>query len=146
MQKILLVCDDSVLAMLYCEELAEEGYTLVVANKVGQLYPKIESEKPDLVLVDCYLGHDGESDLCEGLNNAGYTVPLVVFCTDHPPARREATPMGMVLWVFRSSDLGDLKKALRKAVTGEFPPSDFSPGGFNHKLAMSEQISFDWSK
>jgi DNA-binding response OmpR family regulator len=143
--KILLVCDDDILAMLYCEELAEEGYTVILANKVAQLYPKIESDKPDLVVMDCYLSHDDESDLCEGLTDAGYSIP-VVFCTDQPPARCEATPMGMVHWVFRSSDLSNLKTALRKAVTGEFPPSDYSPRIVNHKARIAEQISFDWMK
>lgn len=145
MPKILLVCDDDVLAMLYCEELAEEGYTVMVANKVGQLYPKIESEKPDLVLVDCYLGRYGESDLCEGLNKAGYMAPAI-FCSDHPPARREAAPMGMVHWVFKSWDLTKLKTALSKAVTGEFPPCGVSPSSVNHKPAIAEQISFHWGK
>jgi DNA-binding NtrC family response regulator len=143
--KILLVCDDDILAMLYSEELAEEGHTVVVANEVAQLYPKIESDKPDLVIIDCYLSHDGESDLCEALTDAGYTVP-VVFCTDHPPARREATPMSMVHWVFRSSDLTNLKTALRKAVTGKFPPSDYSPRTVNDNARIAEQISFDWMK
>jgi DNA-binding response OmpR family regulator len=145
MAKILLVCDDDVLAMLYCEELADEGYTVVVANRVGQLYPKIESEKPDLVLVDCYLDRCGESDLCEGLSNAGYMVPAV-FCSDHPPARREAGSMGMVHWVFRSSDLTDLKAAVGKAVTGEFPPCNLSQSCVDRKPAIAEQISFDWRK
>lgn len=145
MPKILLVCDDDVLAMLYCEELAEEGYTVAVANRVAQLYPKIESEKPDLVLVDCHLGSYGESDLCEGLNNAGYMV-AAIFCSDHPPARRDAVSMGMVHWVFRSSDLTNLKRVLRKTVTGEPLSCNVSPSCVNHKPAMSEQISFDWRK
>jgi DNA-binding response OmpR family regulator len=145
MPKILLVCDDDVLALLYCEELAEEGYTVVVANKVDQLYPKIDSEKPDLVLVDYYLGPYGESGVCEGLNNAGYVVP-VIFCSDHPLARREAAPMGMVHWVFRSSDLTNLKTTLRKAAMGEFLPSNFSPSCVNHNPTLAEQISFDWTK
>jgi two-component system response regulator (stage 0 sporulation protein F) len=145
MPKILLVCDDDVLAMLYCEELAEEGYTVVVANKVGQLYSKIESEKPDLVLVDCYLDPYGESDVCEGLNKAGYVVPFI-FCSDHPPARREAAPMGMVHWVIRTSDLSNLKTALRKVATGEFLPSNPSPSCINCEPAVAEQISFDWTK
>jgi DNA-binding NtrC family response regulator len=140
-----LVCDDDVLAMLYSEELAEEGYTVVVVNKVGQLCPKIESEKPDLVLVDSYLGRYGESDLCEGLNKAGYMVPAI-FCSDQPPARREAASMGMVHWVFRSSDLTNLKTALGNAVTGEIPPCNVSPSRANHEPAIAGQISFDWRK
>ena len=144
MTKIVLVCDD-VLAMLYCEELAEEGYTVVVANRVGQLHLKIESEKPDLVLVDCYLDRCGESDLCEGLNKAGYMVP-VIFCSDQAPPSREAPPMAMVYWVFRSSDFTNLKTDLRKAVTGEFPVSNLSPSYVHHEPAVAEQISFDWRK
>jgi two-component system response regulator (stage 0 sporulation protein F) len=117
MSKILLVCDDNALAMFYCDELTEEGYTVVITNKVGQLYPEIESEKPDLVLVDCYFGRYGESDVCECLNNAGYMVPAI-FCCYHPPVKRDAAPMGMIHWVLKSSNLTNLKTALRKAVTG----------------------------
>jgi DNA-binding NtrC family response regulator len=145
MAKILLVCDDDVLAMLYGEELAEEGYSVVVANRVGQLYEKIESEKPDLVVVDYYLDPYEESDICEGLNNAGYTVPAI-FCTDHPPARRDAAIKGTVHFIFRSSDLTSLKMLLRKGVSGGFPPSDLSPSCVGGKPAAAEQISFDWTK
>jgi DNA-binding response OmpR family regulator len=145
MPKILLLCDDDALAMLYCQELDEEGYTIVVAKKVSQLYTKIENGKPDLVLVDCYLGRYGESDVRRRLNKAGYMVPAI-FCSDHPPARGEAAPMGMVHWVFRSSDLTDLKAALRKAVTGELPSCNVSRICVNHKPAIPEQISFDWTK
>jgi DNA-binding NtrC family response regulator len=145
MPKILLVCDDNVLAMLYSEELAEEGYTIVVTNKVGQLYPKIESDKPDLVLVDAFLGRYGESDLCDSFSSRGYATP-VIFCSDYPPARRAVEPMSMIHWVFRSSDLTNLKAALKKAAAGELPPSDVSPSSVNHKPAMAEQISFDWRK
>jgi DNA-binding NtrC family response regulator len=145
MCKVLLVCDDSILTMLYSEELAEEGYTVVITNKLSELYPKIDGERPDLVLVDSYLGRFGESDLCASFNSGGYAVP-VIFCSDYPPARHEAGSMGMIHWVFRSSDLTHLKRALKKVLTGEFIPPDVFPNSFNRKLTIPEQVSFQWRK
>jgi DNA-binding NtrC family response regulator len=146
MCNILLVCDDSILAMLYSEELAEEGYTVIVANKLSELYPKIDTVRPDLVLVDSYLGRFGESDLYESFNSGGYAVP-VIFCSDYPPARRrEAGSMGMIHWVSRSSDLTHLKRALKKVLAGEFIPSGVSPNRLNRKPSIPEQGSFQWGK
>jgi DNA-binding response OmpR family regulator len=145
MPNILLVCDDNVLAMLYSEELAEEGYEVVLATSAGQAYSKMDDEKPDLVLVDSHLGRSGESDLCEAFNSRGYAVP-VVFCCDYPPLGRDAESMDLIHWVFKSSDLTNLKTALRKAVAGQVAPCGVSPPSVNHKPAMAEQISFDWTK
>jgi CheY-like chemotaxis protein len=145
MCKILLVCDDSILAMLYSEELSEEGYTVVITNKLSELCPKIDGERPDLVLVDCFLGSFGESDLCQSFNSGGYAVP-VIFCSDYPPAMREAGSMGVIHWVSRSSDLTHLKRALKNILTGEFIPSDVSPNSLHRKPSIPEQVSFQWGK
>lgn len=56
-KKVLLVEDESSLANILRERLLDAGYEVAVAIQGGEALQKIESENPDLVLLDIILPH-----------------------------------------------------------------------------------------
>jgi CheY-like chemotaxis protein len=52
MAKILVVDDEEHIRLLYSEELKEEGYDVITAEGGHGLLGRIESDEPDLVVLD----------------------------------------------------------------------------------------------
>jgi DNA-binding NtrC family response regulator len=112
--KVLMICDDHVLAMLYRDELTEEGYDVHVPNDPRKPISNFEEVAPDVVLVDCLPERYRRSDLWEAYSNGRCTAPIVL-CTDHPPCEEE---LGFADYlVLKRSDLTTLKTVLKRSVT-----------------------------
>ena len=59
MKKILVVDDDEKICWAFEQFLAEEGYKPIIANNAEEGLRQIESENPDIVLLDVRLaGHE----------------------------------------------------------------------------------------
>ncbi|MEW6669846.1 MAG: hypothetical protein AB1512_31945 [Thermodesulfobacteriota bacterium] len=141
MIKLLVASEDPVLRMLYSDELVEEGYDVVLSADLADLSRRIQSEKPDLVLVDFPRRRGGASDLTGLLRNGLCPARLVLY-TDEAPSDRDRKAADYV--VVRSSRLDNLKRAVRDALEGE------GPGGTKPSLAEAaleikppEQLGFE---
>lgn len=76
-KKILIVEDDMDFANLVGTRLTQAGYATCAAKDGGEALKKIETEKPDLILLDIIMpGMDGYSFLKEMKNR--YSVPVIV--------------------------------------------------------------------
>ena len=83
MKKILIVDDDESIQMLYADELTEDGYDVITTGDGFGLIEMIETEKPDLVIMDVKLGKYNGLDLLQDIRNAHWDLP-VILCTSYP--------------------------------------------------------------
>ena len=79
MNKILFIEDLKTLQMLYSDELVEEGYEVIFNEDSNGILKIIEKEKPDLVIIDCVMGHKNCCNLIRKLRISRCAIPVIVF-------------------------------------------------------------------
>ena len=115
MAKILIVDDEEHIRYLYSEELSESGYEVITADSGYQLMEKIETEKPDLIVLDIKMvGYDG-LDLLQDIRNRFYDLP-VVLCTAYDTFKRDMKSIAADFYVIKSFDLTELKSKVAMAL------------------------------
>lgn len=79
-KKILLVEDDPLLIDIYCMKLRQSGFQVLVVERGEKVLATIDSEKPDLVLLDIVLPHTDGWDILRQIraNEGSRTIPVVV--------------------------------------------------------------------
>ncbi len=109
MSKILVVDDDidilSVMEML----LSMKGFDVEVTSKGENTIPKIESFKPDLILLDVLIsGHDGRA-ICKQLksNKSTKHIPVIMFSA-HPGAAATISDYGADDFIAKPFDVNNL--------------------------------------
>ena len=118
MAKILVVDDEEYIRLLYQEELADEGYDVVTAETGLGLLERIERDKPDIVILDIKLAdHDG-LDLLQEIRNTYYDLP-VILCSAYEVFKKDLKAIAANAYIVKSSDLTQLKKAVRRALEGK---------------------------
>jgi CheY-like chemotaxis protein len=142
MRKILVVCDDRALAMLYSLELTEEGYDIVVAGNSSEVMESLERNRPDLVLVDWSMDRYRNSDFCRMLQGGPYRIPIIQ-CLDYPPTQKDLQFLGSDYFVLKSSNLKDLKTAIGRAREG-LTTSGRPPRVVEPESIPPTQIPFTW--
>ncbi len=76
--KILIVDDESNLLRLIGYVLQVEGYEIVTAHSGMEALNKIQTEKPDLVILDSTLPDISGLEICQRLRRNSYTVNLPI--------------------------------------------------------------------
>ena len=131
MPKILVVDDEAAIRLLYKEELTDEGYEVATYEGDHGLLDRIAEERPDLVILDIKLaGHDG-LELLQEIRNRYYDLP-VILCSAYEVFKRDMKAIAADAYVVKSSDLTQLKKAVRRALEGkrrEFGKGEGEDGG-----------------
>jgi DNA-binding response OmpR family regulator len=109
MSRILIVDDDidilSVMEML----LTMKGFEVEVTQKGENTFPKIETFKPDLILLDVLIsGHDGRT-ICKKLKSNDDTkhIPVIMFSA-HPAAATIITEYGADDFIAKPFDVNNL--------------------------------------
>jgi DNA-binding response OmpR family regulator len=143
MKKILIACDDRALAMLYSMELIEEGYDAVVAPDWHPTMESLEKDRPDLVLVDWSMSRYRDSDFCRTVQGEPYQIP-VIHCLDSPPSKKDRQFLCGDYFVLKSSNLEELKAALKKVWEGDSLASQSPTAVLERKPAPATQIPFTW--
>ncbi len=75
---ILMVEDDSFLRNLYRDKLEKEGFSFIEASSGVEGMNKINSERPDLVILDILLPMRGGFDILEEMNETGLIIEVPV--------------------------------------------------------------------
>jgi DNA-binding response OmpR family regulator len=113
MEKVLCVDDDMSLLQLYQEELAEEGYKVILARDGKEALKKFEKEIPHIVVMDIRMPNmDGIETLTTMLGK-NRQIP-VILNTAFPQYRENFMTWGAEAYVIKSSDLTELKKKIRE--------------------------------
>jgi DNA-binding NtrC family response regulator len=137
MEKILIVDPDEVLAAIYSEELAEEGYVVTGCSDSAKLMHVIVSERPDLILIDTQMVlYPGEGFYRE-IENHFSMVPHILY-TSSLRAKPKKWAISPENFVRKTRDLRLLKNKISSAISGR-------PMGKKRKTRVPmEQMAFVW--
>lgn len=115
MPTILVVDDDRNLAILYEQELAEEGYEVIVAGNAKDAIRRVDEAPPDLVVLDIRMpGMDGIEAMGRILSRNN-RMP-VILNTAYTSYKDNFMSWSADAYVVKSSDLTELKREIRKAL------------------------------
>jgi len=106
--KILVVDDDAGVVVLLKTLLELEGYQVVTTRTLQGIAPLVESEQPDLALIDFYLGEEKGLDALAAIRRslaAARTPVLLTSALDHRYEAEKAGADGFVLKPFTAQDL-----------------------------------------
>lgn len=138
MERILIADPDEVLATVYSEELAEEGYAVTSCSDSGKLMNSIVSERPDLILIDTQMVlHPGEGFYRE-IENHLPVVPHILYTSSlrRKPKKWAISPENFVR---KTRNLKLLKNKISSALSGR-PPQKKK----EQTRMPTEQMSFAW--
>lgn len=122
MAKILVVDDEEHIRLLYSEELNEAGYEVITAADGYKLIERIETEKPDLVVLDIKMVDYNGLDLLQEIRNKFYNMP-VILCTAYDTFKEDIKSIAADFYVIKSFDLTELKKKIATALETHIPSS-----------------------
>ena len=111
MARLLIADDDKNLALLYEQELSDEGYEVDVVNDAKSAIERVESDAPDLLVLDIQMpGMDGIEALSHilGKNNQ---LP-VILNTAYSNYKDNFMTWSADAYVVKSSDLTELKETI----------------------------------
>jgi DNA-binding response OmpR family regulator len=109
MSKILVVDDDIDILSVMEILLSMKGFDVEVTSKGENTFPKIESFKPDLILLDVLIsGHDGRA-ICKQIktNQLTKNIPVIMFSA-HPGAASTITEYGADDFIAKPFDVNNL--------------------------------------
>lgn len=111
MSKILVVDDDVDILSVMEILLSMKGFEVQVTSKGENTFPKIESFKPDLILLDVLIsGYDGRV-ICKQLKSNKETshIPVIMFSA-HPGAAATIADYGANDFIAKPFDVNNLMK------------------------------------
>lgn len=113
MKTILVVDDEENIRELYRDELAEEGYTVVLAEDGYEALEKFKSLRPDLVTLDVKMpGIDG-LEVLQRIREMDTTVPVLLL-TAFGEFRQDFTTWASDAYIVKSADIRELKDTVRR--------------------------------
>ncbi|MDP6777021.1 MAG: response regulator [Candidatus Latescibacteria bacterium] len=115
MKTLLIADDDKNLALLYEQELSDEGYRVEVVHDARQAIERVEEAPPDLLVLDIRMpGMDGIEALGHilGKNNR---LP-VILNTAYTNYKDNFMTWAADAYVVKSSDLTELKDTIREVL------------------------------
>ncbi len=111
MSRILIVDDDVDILSVMEVLLTMKGFEVEVTQKGENTFPKIESFKPDLILLDVLIsGHDGRN-ICKKIKSSDDTkhIPVIMFSA-HPAAGAIISEYGADDFISKPFDVNNLLK------------------------------------
>jgi DNA-binding response OmpR family regulator len=101
---VLIVEDDPAIAGMYETQLEHDGYRVTVAGSAQVALDSIQSQPPDVVLLDVLLPDRSGFELMMTLNAAGASPPPIVILSNYgePGMIRQGMSLGAVEYLVKS--------------------------------------------
>ncbi len=112
MDKILIVEDDEAQRFLYHEELAEEGYEVVLAKNGKEALKYLEESAFDLIVLDIRMPVMNGTEVMEKISSRYRDIPVIIH-TAYPEYRTQSISLMVDAFVLKSADLSLLKVTVR---------------------------------
>lgn len=113
MKRILLVEDEKALALLYEEELHQEGYAVTVVHDSEIALAKLKTEGFDLLITDIRMpGRDG-IDLITQVMGLRKTIPIIINSA-YQSYKDDFMTWAADAYVVKSSSLAELKAKIKE--------------------------------
>ena len=126
MTVILVVEDDPNQCLLYANEIRAAGYDVVTAHDGREALELVEKARPDLVVMDVSMpGIDGIEAMSRMLAK-DHKLPIILN-TAYATYRESFRAWSADAYVVKSSDLTELKNAIKKVLESRSPPA--APAG-----------------
>jgi two-component system alkaline phosphatase synthesis response regulator PhoP len=115
--KILIVDDDIDILEPLQLLLEVEGYDVTTTTKGEQVFAKISSFNPNLILLDVLIsGSDGRI-ICRRLKDAAETKKIpVIMMSAHPSAKNDSTGSGADAFIAKPFEIEDLCNLVKKYI------------------------------
>ncbi len=120
MAKILIVDDEKHIRLLYSEELEDLGYEVTTAEDGANIVELIESEKPDVVVLDIKMVSSNGLDVLQKIRNKYYNMP-VILCSAYGSYKVDIKSIAADAYVIKSSDLTELKNKIEQVLETDVP-------------------------
>jgi CheY-like chemotaxis protein len=117
MKRILVVDDEKNICELYRRELEDEGYSVSIAGSGGEALAAIESDPPDLVVLDIQMPGMNGIEALERILGRDKGIP-VILNTAYSQYKDDYTTWGAESYVVKSSDTTRLKEEIKR-ILGE---------------------------
>ncbi|MDQ6889867.1 MAG: response regulator [Bacteroidota bacterium] len=118
MSRILVVDDDTDILSVMEILLTMKGFEVEVTAKGENTFPKIETFRPDLILLDVLIsGHDGRA-ICKQLksNESTRHIPVIMFSA-HPGAAATIADYGADDFIAKPFDVNSLIQKVNSQLT-----------------------------
>jgi len=113
--RILVVDDETILSNTLKKILGEQGYAVAVCNRGKEFDEQFNACKPDIVLMDIYMGEVNGIDLLAGLRSAGWETPVIIMTAHSDVALAvKAMKEGAADFVVKPFDLNHLIVLIEK--------------------------------
>ncbi len=114
-KKILVVDDDKDILEPLSLILESEGYAVDAISKGKDVYSRIGSFKPDLLLLDIFMSGTDGREICRMLkrNNKNKSL-IVIMMSAHPTAEKDSTNIGADDFIAKPFETADLLTLIEK--------------------------------
>ena len=116
-KKVLIVDDDNDILEPLAILLQEEGYDVQTTSKGTQTFTKVESYKPDLILLDILMSGSDGRNICKKLKRTKATkhIPIVMMSA-HPGSDKDSISCGADTFIAKPFEADDLLALLRNTL------------------------------
>ncbi len=113
--KILIVDDDNLICISLKKVLIKFGYEVEVCMEGDKVYDKVESEQPDIILLDIYLTTHNGLDILKELQKRYFHIPVIMI-TGYADVKIavEAMKLGAYDFLLKPVEIDQLKHVLEK--------------------------------
>ena len=123
MEKILVVEDDEVQRLLYCGELAEAGYEVILAANGKEALKQLDKAKADLVIWDIIMPVMDGIEALGKIIREHRDVP-VILNTAYSSYKDDFMSWAADAYVVKSADLGELRAKVREILGDSRSPAE----------------------
>jgi len=113
--KIMIVDDEKYIRKLYADELDDEGYQVITVSTGFKVIEKIESENPDLVVLDIKLREYNGLEILQDIKKRFQDLPVGI-CSAYDTFKGDIKSVAADFYVVRSFDLTELKNCIADAL------------------------------
>jgi CheY-like chemotaxis protein len=113
MKHVLVVDDEINICELYRSELEDEGYRVSVASSGKNALTAVESDPPDLMVLDIQMPGMTGIEILERLLGRDKGIPIILN-TAYSHYKEDYTTWGADAYVVKSSDTSELKKEIKR--------------------------------
>ncbi|MEK6776704.1 MAG: response regulator [bacterium] len=114
MKTVLIVDDEENIRILYKEELADEGYNVILASNGYEALEVLSVQKPDAIILDIKMpGMDGVNLLKLIKERKEDDIPVII-CSAYEEYKQDFSLWASEEYIVKSSDLTKMKGALKR--------------------------------
>lgn len=116
MSKVLIVEDEVAQRMLYEAEISEMGFQVILAKDGVEAVEKLREHQPDAIILDLMMPNMHGLDAMRKLLSINPNIPVIIH-TAYSHYKDNFMSWAAEEYVVKSSDLTELKSALRRVLT-----------------------------